>query len=140
AHPIDPATAEVLGVFAAQAGQPLEARIAAWERYLSTRASSPYAEAIKRDLDQLHTLRDELAPRGSAGAGTVRISVAHEPPTRAVAGEQIPVVFVLDEPDRVASAYLHYRVHGDRAYRSVLLVREHDIYLRGAVPAGVVTT
>jgi hypothetical protein len=63
APPVDPMTAEVLGVFAAQAGQPLDTRIAAWERYLSTRATSPYAEAIKRDLDQLHTLREELRPR-----------------------------------------------------------------------------
>ncbi len=140
APPVDPATAEVLGVFSAQAGQPLEARIAAWERYLSTRASSPYAEAIKRDLDQLHTLRDELQPRGPSAPGAVRVAAAHEPPKRAAAGEQIPLVFVLGEPERVASAYLHYRVHGDRTYRSVLLVREHDIYLRGAVPADVVTT
>src|SRR5262245_21843194 len=43
APPVDPATAEVLGVFAAQAGQPLDARIASWERYLSTRGTSPYA-------------------------------------------------------------------------------------------------
>ena len=136
---IDPATAEVLGVFAAQAGQPLDARIAAWERYLSTRAGSPYAAAIERDLDQLHVLRDELAPRGSVQAGGVRITVAHEPPTRTAPGQAIPLVFVLGEPERVASAYLHYRVHGDRTYRSVLLVREHDIYLRGAVPAEVVT-
>lgn len=140
APPVDPATAEVLGVFSAQAGQPLEARIAAWERYLSMRASSPYAEAIKRDLDQLHTLRDELQPRGPSAPGAVRVAAAHEPPKRAAAGEQIPLVFVLGEPERVASAYLHYRVHGDRTYRSVLLVREHDIYLRGAVPADVVTT
>jgi hypothetical protein len=138
--PVDPATAEVLGVFAAQANQPLEARIAAWERYLSTRATSPYADGIKRDLDQLHTLRDEMRPRTAAQSNEAVMKLDHEAPKVAPAGTPIPVVFVLDQPDRVASAYLHYRVTGDRTYRSVLLVREHDIYLRGAVPADVVTT
>ncbi len=137
---IDPATAEVLGVFAAQAGQPIEARIAAWERYLSTRANSPYAEAIKRDLDQLHTLREELQPHKAASGNESIIQLTHAPPKVVPAGTPFPLVFVLDQPDRVASAYLHYRVRGDRTYRSVLLVREHDIYLRGAVPAEVVTT
>lgn len=137
---IDPATAEVLGVFAAQAGQPLEARIAAWERYLSTRATSPYAEAIKRDLDQLHTLREELQPHKASQGNETILTLAHQAPTLVPAGTPFPLVFVLEQPDRVASAYLHYRVRGDRTYRSVLLVREHDIYLRGAVPAEVVTT
>ncbi len=136
--PTDPVTAEVLGVFAAQANQPLEARIAAWERYLSMRANSPYADAIKRDLDQLHTLREEMRPRTSH-ASEVRVSLVHEPPKVAAAGSQIPLVFVVDDPEEVASAYLHYRVRGNRTYRSVLLVREHDIYLRGSIPADVVT-
>ncbi|HEY5923343.1 MAG TPA: hypothetical protein VIV11_16805 [Kofleriaceae bacterium] len=140
APPIDPATAEVLGVFAAQAGQPLDARIASWERYLSQRGSSPFAEAIKRDLDQLHTLREELRPRTTAQGGDAMVSLRHEPPKVAPAGAQIPLVFVLEQPEQVASAYLHYRVAGNRTYRSVLLVREHDIYLRGAVPPEVVTT
>lgn len=140
APPVDPATAEVLGVFAAQAGQPLDARIAAWERYLSTRGTSPYAEAIKRDLDQLHTLRDELQPRNAVPGNETILTLRHEPPKVAAAGGQIPLVFVLEQPEQVASAYLHYRVRGNRTYRSVLLVREHDIYLRGAVPADVVTT
>jgi hypothetical protein len=140
APPVDPATAEVLGVFAAQAGQPLDARIAAWERYLSTRGNSPYAEAIKRDLDQLHALRDEMRPPTAAQASEAVVTLRHEPPKVAAAGRQIPLVFVLDRPEGLASAYLHYRAHGNRTYRSVLLVREHDIYLRAAVPADVVTT
>jgi hypothetical protein len=47
-------------------------------------------------------------------------------------------VFVADQPERVASAYLHYRSATDRTYRRLLLVREHDIYLRGVVPAAAV--
>jgi hypothetical protein len=140
APPVDAATAEVLGVFAAQAGQPLEARIAAWERYLSTRGTSPYADAIKRDLDQLHTLREELKPRNAAQGNETILTLRHEPPKVAASGNSIPLVFVLEQPEQIASAYLHYRVRGNRTYRSVLLVREHDIYLRGAVPPDVVTT
>lgn len=138
APPIDPATAEVLGLFASQSGQPLEARIAAWERYLSMRASSPYAAAIRRDLDQLHTLREQTRPRSNAQNAATMVSVGHEAPTTAVAGTQVALVFVLEQPERVASAYLHYRARGARTYRSLLLVREHDIYLRGALPADAV--
>ncbi len=138
--PVDPQTAEVLGVFAAQAGQTIEVRIASWERYLSSRSGSPFAAAIRRDLDQLHALRDELRPRDSAQHSDTIVSVGHASPRTAVAGEQIPVVFVLDAPQEVASAYLHYRPRGNRTYKSMLLVREHDIYLRGTLPAEVVKT
>lgn len=138
--PIDPQTAEVLGVFASQSGQSLDARIATWERYLSMRGNSPYAAAIRRDLDQLHALKEELRPRPANQASEVTIGVAHNAARKANAGEQVPLVFVLAEPERVASAYLHYRARGARTYRSVLLVREHDIYLRGALPAEYVKT
>jgi hypothetical protein len=135
---IDPATQEVLGLFAAQANQPIETRIAAWERYLSTRANSPFAAAIRRDLDELHRLRDEMLPPTTSRSTETRVSVGHTPPKSATMGMQIPVVFVLDQPDRVASAYLHYRPRGNRTYKSMLLVREHDIYLRGTLPAEAV--
>lgn len=135
---VDPATAEVLGLFAQQVGQPIDVRIAAWEHYLSIRGGSPYAAAIRRDLDELHALRDQLQPPKSPREGTIA-SVEHEAMTTAAAGQAIPLVFVLDRPDGVASAYLHYRPRGAKTYRSVLLVREHDIYLRGAVPAAIVS-
>lgn len=134
----DPATAEVLGLFAAQAGQPIDARIAAWERYLSMRGNSPYAAAIRSDLDQLHELREAMrTPRTARPSATV-VRVDHAPPATAIAGSEIQLVFVLADPARVASAYLHYRPRGNRTYRSVLLVREHDVYLRGTLPAEVV--
>jgi hypothetical protein len=136
--PVDAVTAEVLGLFASLVGQPLEVRIASWERYLSVRPASPFAAEIRRDLDQLHALREELDPRPGAQTASVSVAVTHGAPPTAVAGAQLPVVFVLEQPERVASAYLHYRPRGERGYRRVLLVREHDIYLRGAVPAEVV--
>jgi hypothetical protein len=138
---IDPGTAEVLGVFSAQSGQSLDARIAAWERYLSMRANSPYAAGIRKDLDELHALRDQLQPHNASSPDTdMVVTVAHDPPKRAQTGQQVPLVFVLDRPDDVASAYLHYRPRGNRTYRSMLLVREHEIYLRGTLPAEIVKT
>lgn len=135
---IDPATAEVVGVFAAQTGQGLDARIAGWERFLSTRPGSPYADAIRRDLDGLRGLREQLRPATSTSDGGVVATVQHLARTRAPAGAAIPLVFVLDQPSAVASAFLHYRPKGARTYRRVMLARENDIYLRGAIPADVV--
>jgi hypothetical protein len=139
APPVDQATAEVLGLFAAQSGQPIESRIAAWERYLSMRSSSPFAAGIRNDLDELHALRDQMRPPTTTQSAKPIVSVAHVPPKAAISGTSIPFVFVLDHPDRVASAYLHYRARGNRTFKSLLLVREHDIYLRAALPAAAVT-
>jgi len=140
APPVDPATREVLDLFAAQAGQPLDARIAAWEHYLSTHPESPYAVAIRADLAGLEALREQLGPAADAQATGQRAieGVEHVPPRRAEAGAPVSVVFVLDRPERVASAYLHYRTRDRRTYRRELLAREHDIYLRGRVPAEAV--
>jgi hypothetical protein len=135
---VDPATAEVLGLFAAEVGKPIDERIAAWEHYLSVRGGSPYAAAIRRDLDELHALREQLQPPRSPRQ-TAIASVAHHAMASATPGEDLPLVFVLDHPERVASAYLHYRPRGASTYRSMLLVREHDVYLRGAVPGAIVT-
>ena len=138
APPPDPATREVLAVFAAQSGQPLDARIAAWERYLSTHADSPYAAQVRADLTALHALREELALAGAERAAEAIEPALHEVPGPTEAGTAFSVVFVLPRPERVASAYLHYRTADRPTYRRALLAREHEIYLRGAVPAEVV--
>ncbi|MEO8704496.1 MAG: hypothetical protein ABI867_30865 [Kofleriaceae bacterium] len=135
---IDPATADVLASFTAQSGQSLDARIAAWEKYLSTHPASPYAAAIRIDLESLGALREQMRPASPNGEAETGSKIEHAGPPSAHAGAPVPLVFVLDQPERVASAYLHYRTAHDRTYRRVLLVREHDIYLRGAVPATAV--
>lgn len=135
----DPAAVEVLGLFAAQTGQPVEARIAGWERYLSMRAGSPYADAIRKEVDALRDLRDQLRPTATSASTDVVTTVDHEPARAARAGENVPLVFVLAHPERVASAFLHYRPRGARTYRSLLLAREHEIYLRGVIPGAFVT-
>jgi hypothetical protein len=127
-------TREVLAVLAAQTGQPLEARIAAWERYLSTHPSSPYAAAIRADLETLQALRDELGRATDARTAEAIEPALHEVPGPTDAGAAFPVVFLLPRPERVASAYLHVRTTGRRSYRRMLLAREHEIYLRGVVP------
>jgi hypothetical protein len=137
--PSDPATVEVLGVFASQTGQTLDARIAGWERYLSTRGASPYADGIRKDVEVMRGLRDQMRATSAPTGSDIVSSVRHSARTRAPAGQDIPMVFVMDDPSVVASAFLHYRERGARTYRRVLLQREHEIYLRGSIPAEAVT-
>lgn len=135
----DPATVEVLGVFASQTGQSLDARIAGWERYLSTRSASPYADGIRKDIEVMRGLRDQMRATSAPAGSEIISSVRHEARTRAPAAQDIPLVFVMDDPTVVASAFLHYRERGARTYRRVLLQREHEVYLRGSIPAEAVT-
>ncbi len=132
---VDAETAAVLAVWTAQRGAALPARIAAWEGYLAAHGDSPHAEAIRADLDGLRRLRDELAPPPASGAPRAVAGVAHQAPTRARAGAALPLVFVLDDPDAVASAWLHHRPLGARTYQRTLLDREGTRTLRGAIPA-----
>jgi len=136
--PIDRETVDVLGAFAAQASRSIDRRITTWEQYLSTHATSRFAPSVREELDHLRALRDELTTTGARELGET-IAVEHNVPEVAPRNADIPVVFVLGEPARVASAYLHFRTRGQRSYRSVLLARENDRYLRGAIPAGAVT-
>ena len=139
AAPVDPETAAVLAAFTAQSGLWLAARIAAWERYLSTHGGSRFADGVRRDLEALQALRDDLRPALTTRAGEVAVQPAEHAARKEIeAGQALPVVFVLARPEQVASAYLHYRTRDQRTYRSLLLAREHDVYLRGVVPAEVV--
>jgi len=134
----DPEVAEVLRVFAAMTGASIDARIAAWERYLSSRPQTRFAPAIRADIDTLRGLREQQRAPASAQLAEPVGTVEHAAPADAAPGVALPLVFVLTEPERVASAYLHYRVAGNRTYKRVLLTREHDIYLRGVVPGDAV--
>lgn len=136
--PVDPQVAAVMAVFAQQSGLSLDARIAAWESYLSTAKGSPFAESVRQDVGQLQELRNLMKSKDPASA-EIFAQLDHDAPRSAVAGEPLPLVFVLDAPELVASAYLHYRTRGSRTFTRVLLVRENEIYLRGAVPAPAVT-
>jgi hypothetical protein len=133
---VDDDTTAVLDTWHAQRGATLDARIAAWVGYLSTHADSPYADAVKADLDLLRQLRDQLV------VPTITVplvgGVEHDAPTRVAPGDAVPLVFVLDDPSAIASAWLHYRTAGTPTYHRTLLAREDDIYLRGEIPADAV--
>lgn len=130
----DPAAVEVLELFSSLTGAPLDARIAAWERYLSTTPGSPYAGALRQELDALRRLRDELTTPVDQLGDLLQVKIRHRAPLRASAGEPVALVFVLDQPERVASAFLYYRTRGERTFHAALLGREHDRYLRGQIP------
>jgi hypothetical protein len=135
--PIDPQVAVVLATFAQQAGLPLDARIATWERYLSTNKDSPFAVQIRNDVQQLQALREQMKAPDPTAIDVVE-QLEHDAPRLADANAPIPLVFVVGAPEHVASAYLHYRTRDKRTYTRVLLARENDIYLRGAIPAEAV--
>jgi hypothetical protein len=137
-EPIARDTQAVLAVFSQQSGATLDARIAAWEGYQSTYPTSPHAAAIASDLEQLRELRRELQPSTRTSEDVAPVVLQHAAPTIVRAGADIPLVFLIDRPERVASGWLHYRTAGARTYQRVLLRREHELYLRGAIPAAAV--
>lgn len=134
---IDADTAAVLAVWQSQRSATLDVRIAAWEGYLAAHATSPYADPVRADLELLRRHRDIIEPPSTT---TVRhvTGVDHDGPTRAAAGTAVPLVFVLDDPSTVESAWLHVRTVDAPTYTRTLLEREHDRYLRGAIPAAAV--
>jgi len=134
---VDEGTQAVLAVWLSQRGGTLEARIAAWEGYLSAHGDSAFAEPVRADLVQLRALRDRLTPLSATETRMVG-GATHAAPTLVAAGEDIPLVFVLHDPEAVRSAWLHFRTGGDDTYERVLLEREHEQYLRGSIPAAVV--
>ncbi len=134
---LDADTAELLAVWHAQAGHNLDRRIGTWEGWLSAHPKSPYAAAIRADLETLRGQREAASPRRPT-PGVASIELAHLGPSRSEAGRALPLVFVIDDPASVVSASLHYRTAGDTTYDRILLRREGDIYLRGAIPATAV--
>jgi len=133
----DPDTAAVLDIWASLAGRPLDVRIASWEGWLSSHAASPHAAAVREDLDALRAEREALAPQPPT-RGLAAVHLDHAAPTLAERGRALPLVFVVDDPDAVASAWLHYRTAGAATYHRLLLTRDGALYLRGTIPAAAV--
>jgi len=135
---VDSVTAELMGLFSSLVGQPLDVRITAWERYLSSHPGSPYADGVRRELEAMHSLRDELRAPTAIRDGFAPVKVLHNAPTIAEPRRALALMFLIEQPEHLASAYLHYRTAGARTFTRVLLAREHDRYLRGAIPAEAV--
>lgn len=136
---VEPETAELLHLWRSLTGASLDRRISAWEGWLATHGSSPHATAVTADLEALRAQREATTPRSpTAGASAVKLD--HLGPSRAPAGRDLALVFVVDDPAALASASLHYRKVGGTTYQRTLLTREGGLYLRGAIPAAAVAS
>ncbi|HEU5054989.1 MAG TPA: hypothetical protein VFU21_00630, partial [Kofleriaceae bacterium] len=133
---VDPATEELLTLWASMSGQWLDARIAGWERYLARRPDSPHAAALREDLAELRRLRDLMRSPDDTLETEALGGIAHRAPSRATAGEAAPLAFLIEDETRLSSAWLHYRRRGEASYKRALLERDGDLYLRGSIPAG----
>ena len=136
---VDPATEEILALWASMNGQWLDARIAGWERYLAKRPKSPHAAAIREDLAELRRLRDLMRSPDDTLETEALGGIAHRAPRHAAAGEAAPLAFLIEDESGLSSAWLHYRRRGEASYKRALLQRDGDLYLRGSIPAEVVT-
>ena len=136
---VDPTTEEILALWASMSGQWLDARISGWERYLARHPDSKHAAAIKGDIAELRRLRDVMrSPDETLESETIG-GIEHRAPRHATAGEAAPLAFLIENEVGLSSAWLHYRRRGDASYKRALLERDGDLYLRGSIPADVVT-
>ena len=135
---LDPGTETVLAVWRAAAGEPVEVQIGAWEDYLAAHPDSPYASTVHDDLQVLRAHRDRLHPPELALEEQELGGLQHAAPTRAPAAEPIELAFLIEAPEQLAAAWLHYRVHGAPSYDKAVLHRAGTDYLRGSIPAHAV--
>ena len=135
---VDAETAQVLQVWRATTGKPIDERIGAWSGWLASHAASPYAEAVRGDLEVLRATAEAMSPDLPGRPRALDLRVEHVAPKRAPAGADVPLAFVLADPAQVVAASLHVRTLGQPVFERVELVREHDVYLRGALPAALV--
>ncbi|MBK9030881.1 MAG: hypothetical protein IPL61_06000 [Myxococcales bacterium] len=135
---VDPETAQVLQVWRSTTAQPIEARIAAWSGWLAAHGDSPFAEAVRADLEVLRATQQAMTPDLPGRPRVVNLHVEHAMPTEAAGGAPVALAFVLAEPREVVAASLHVRTVGQPTFERVELTREHDIYLRGTLPAALV--
>jgi hypothetical protein len=135
---VDPATARVLAMWRDSASLSLDQRIAAWERFLAGEPDSPFAAALREDIELLRQERDAMRAPEDTARGRALGGLLHNSPGRAPAGRPIELAFLIDEPGELSSAWLHYRRQGDATYHRALLERHDDLYLRVELPASVV--
>jgi hypothetical protein len=139
-------------VFAQTLGRPPEERAALWRAYLDAYPSSPYAAAVRAEIAgfKAQALAEEDLERravektqgeaeesvaGYLLAGTVELAdpLAFAPPGRVYEGSSFELSFLVVRPQRVRSAWAHYRRIGEETFRSLELVAGGDGYLRGRV-------
>jgi hypothetical protein len=135
---VEPATARVLEVWRATTGLGLDQRIAAWELYVAADPDGPHAAALREDLALLRELREALRTADDTALSPALGGIEHAAPLAADGGRPIALAFLIDQPARLATAWLHYRTAGESTYQRLLLGREGELYLRGAIPGEVV--
>lgn len=136
---VDAETEQILALWRVMTGRPLDARIAAWERHLAATPRSRFAAALREDIAELRRVRDAIRGGDAAFESPAIGGLGHAAPRHAAPGEAAPLAFLVDDPDELSTAWLHYRKAGAISYKRALLQREGDLYLRGAIPADVVT-
>jgi hypothetical protein len=136
---VDAETALVVETWTAQAGQPLDARIATWRRFLADHPQSPHADAIRAEIAELEALRARFAVGPQADRPSERAvgGLEHVTPTTWPLGRALGLAFLVSDT-RIVGAWLHYRRAGDDTYRKVELAADGDGYLRGSIPAAEV--
>lgn len=133
----DPQTRAVLAAWERTAGQPIDARIAVWERFLDDQPDSPYAAAVRGQLETLHGLRAAYPPDAAAGGPRIA-GIEHAAPRFATYGEPLGLAFALRRPEALVAAWIHFRRLGDETYRRADLARDGDGYLRVSLPGDAV--
>ena len=135
---VDAETAAILALWRQMSGQPLDARIAAWERFLAANPRTRFAASLRDDIAELRRVRDSIRGGEAAFESPVLGGLGHSAPLHAAPGEAAPLAFLVEDPDTLSTAWLHYRKAGAISYKRALLSREGDLYLRGAIPSEVV--
>jgi hypothetical protein len=83
---VDPETAQVLQVWRATTGKAIDERIGAWSGWLASHAASPYAEAVRADLEVLRATAEAMTADRPGGRRALDLHVEHAAPKRALAG------------------------------------------------------
>ncbi len=134
---VDAETRTVLDIWRGNLGRPIAVRIAAWELFLANNPDSQYTAAITDDVAMLQAQRERIDGETSLDDGPALGGLQHVAPKRIERDAPVPLVFLIDEPDDLLMASLHYRQRGKAYYRRIALDRDGDLYLRGALPASV---
>jgi hypothetical protein len=134
---LDESSAQALRAFTEASGRSLEVRITTWEAFLEEFPGSTFAPGIRADLASLRATQEKFrAPSETMLATEPTVGgILHASPGRWRPGQKLGLAFLVEVPQSVAAAWLHYRKLGSETYRKTELVPSGDGYLRGAVAA-----
>lgn len=131
---LDPEVRTLLVTFGETLGQPLEQRIATWERYLQAHPDASWAGAVAADAEALRSALRSM--RGGAAEPGARLPgrTGHEPPREAFVGTPVEIVLAVDPREALRLVQVHVRRSEVRGYQVYDLEPDGDHYLRTRVP------